>query len=323
MSSLVDKNNNFFQGTGWPCESVIATDITHPFFSDYIIGQNISAIAILIDNYLNNGWLRSLIMKNSNVQRVFLEIFASNLLGIWTDGVYSWNKSTSKWTKISGTENAIMIASGKVDNDTSDDLIGVWSSGLYVKQSSNSQWIKLSSILPIWITAGDLNNDGKDEVIGSWKNDGVYYRNFATGKWIKISTSAKQLATGNIGGTQDDLAGVWNDGLWVRYSANASWQKLDSNIPFFITAGDISGDNRADIIGSYSTGTWYRNSANGSWTKLTTPSQQLASGDLDGDGRDDLVGIWADGIWVKYSANGQWQKITSSKPTWVTTGKIP
>jgi hypothetical protein len=35
LSSLVDKNNNFFQGTGWPCESVIATDITHPFFWEY------------------------------------------------------------------------------------------------------------------------------------------------------------------------------------------------------------------------------------------------------------------------------------------------
>jgi len=49
----------------------------------------------------------------------------------------------------------------------------------------------------------------------------------------------------------------------------------------------------------------------------------LASGDLDGDGRDDLIGVWTDGVWVRYGASGQWQKITSSKPTWITTGKIP
>jgi hypothetical protein len=55
-----------------------------------------------------------------------------------------------------------------------------------------------------------------------------YYRNSATGTWIKFSSLAKQLASGNIGGIHDDLAGVWNDGLWVRYSANSSWQKIDS-----------------------------------------------------------------------------------------------
>jgi len=244
------------------------------------------------------------------------------LLEVLADGVYSWNKTTNQWTKISGTEDAVMIATGKIDSDNIDDLIGVWPSGLFIKQSSNGQWIKISSTLPIWITAGDINNDGRDDVIGSWKNDGVYFRDSTTGKWFKLSTSARQIAAGNIGGTRDDLIGVWNDGLWVRFSTNASWQKIDSNSPIWITTGDMTGDQMADIIASYSTGTWYRNSANGGWTKITTPAEQLTTGDIDGDGRDDLIGIWSNSLWVRYGATNQWQQVTTSKPKWISTGKI-
>ena len=246
----------------------------------------------------------------------------NQFLGVWTDGVWAWDKITNKWTKMASTADVQMIAAGKVDTDSVDDLIGVWSSGLYVRQSANGQWLKLSSTLPTWIAAGDLNDDGRDDVIGSWKNDGVYYRDSATGKWTKLSTSARQLAVGNIGGTRDDLAGVWNDGLWVRYSADASWKKIDAAIPIWIAAGDMSGDKRADIIGSYTTGTWYRNSATGAWTKITTPAEQLASGDLDGDGRDDLIGIWSNSVYVQYGATGQWQRISANKPKWIATGRM-
>jgi hypothetical protein len=243
-------------------------------------------------------------------------------LGVWSDGVWVWDKTTNKWTMIASTSNASMIAAGKVDSDTVDDLIGVWPTGLYVKQSGNGQWVKLSVSLPTWIAVGDLNNDGRDDVIGSWAGDGAYYRNSATGKWIKLSSPAKQFASGNIGGVRDDLAAVYNDGLWVRYSADGSWKKIDSVIPIWMTVGDMTGDKRADIVGSYSTGTWYRNSTTGGWLKITTPAIQLAAGDLDGDGRDDLVGIWSNSVYVRYGATGQWQQISTSKPKWITTGKM-
>ena len=247
---------------------------------------------------------------------------AAQFLGVWTDGVWAWDKSTGKWTRMGSTADVLMIAAGKVDTDDVDDLIGVWLSGLYVKQSTTGQWIKLSTSLPTWIIAGDLNNDGRDDVIGSWKNDGVYYRDSASGKWEKIASPAKQLGTGNIGGIREDLAGVWNDGLWVRYSATAAWQKIDAAMPVWIAVGDMTGDNRADIVGSYSSGTWYRNSATQAWTRITTPAEQVAVGDIDGDGRDDLIGIWSDGVYVRYGATGLWQKITDAKPRWITTGRM-
>jgi streptogramin lyase len=179
----------------------------------------------------------------------------NQFLGVWSDGVWTWDKASNKWSRMLSTNDASMIAAGRVDNDSLDDLIGVWSSGLYVKLSSTGQWLKLSSVVPDWIAAGDLNNDGRDDVIGTWAGDGTYYRDSVSGKWTRLASSAMQLASGNIGGTQDDLAGVWSDGLWVRYSANGSWKKIDAGIPLWITTGDMTGDNRADIIGSYGSGT--------------------------------------------------------------------
>jgi hypothetical protein len=243
-------------------------------------------------------------------------------IGIWSDGIWIWNRSDNQWTKMPSTANAAMVAAGKVDTDEVDDVIGVWSSGIYIRQSTNKQWMKLSSIPPIWVTAGDLNKDGRDDVIASWKNDGVYFWEVSTRKWTKVTAPARQLAAGNIHGDGwDDLTGVWDNGLWVRIGATAGWQKIDATIPIWIAVGDMTGDNRADIIGSYSTGTWYRNSVSGAWSKITTPATQLTTGDIDNDGRNDLIGVWSDGVWVRYGATGKWQRISSTQPTWITTGR--
>jgi hypothetical protein len=247
---------------------------------------------------------------------------AAQVLGIWSDGVWAWNKDTGSWSLMASTADARMIAAGKVDTDSMDDLIGVWASGLYVRLSATGQWLRLTTSLPTWIVAGDMNNDGRDDVIGNWKNDGVYYRDSASGKWWKMASPAKQLAVGNIGGTRDDLTGVWNDGLWVWYSAAAYWQKIDPALPVWITAGDMTGDKRADIIGSYASGTWYRNSATQAWTRITTPAEQVAAGEIDGDGRDDLIGVWPDGLYVRNGATSLWQRISVSKPKWIATGRI-
>ena len=48
----------------------------------------------------------------------------------------------------------------------------------------------------------------------------------------------------------------------------------------------------------------------------------MAAGDLDGDGRDDLVGIWSNSVYVRYGTTGQWVQISTSKPKWITTGKM-
>lgn len=241
--------------------------------------------------------------------------------GAWPDGIWIWNQDKNLWSLMADTATSRMIAAGDVDGDGLDDLMGVWESGLWVRYAADGQWKKWTSNRPTWLTSGDLNHDGRDDVIGSWKSDGVYYRDSVTGNWINITTPARQIAAGKIGGIRDDLIGVWDSGLWVRSSETAAWRKIDPAIPVCIAAGDLTGDGRADIVGSYSSGTWYWNSATSAWVKLTSSAAQVTAGDVNGDGRDDLIGIWPDGVWVRYAVSHQWQRMTRSIPVWMTTGR--
>ncbi len=128
----------------------------------------------------------------------------------------------------------------------------------------------------------------------------MYVRQSTTGKWLRLSTALPSWIT----------AGDLND------------DGLNDVIGTWKTAGDMTGDSLSDIVASYSTGTWYRNSATGAWKMITTPAEQLAAGDIDGGGRDDLIGIWSDGVWLCDGATGGWQRITSSRPRWITTGRL-
>lgn len=249
------------------------------------------------------------------------------LLGVWSDGIWSWLASTKQWAKIPNTSDTQMIAAGFVDSDDYEDVIRVATAGIFVLESSTGKWKNVSAnapsaLAPLWITAGDLTNDGRDDIICTWSDKGTYFRDSLTEKWERITSPAMQLAAGNIGGQREDLSGVWSDGLWVRYSVDGSWQKIDPTMPVCMAAGDMSGDNRADIVGSYTTGTWYRNSATKSWIKITSMAAQLTVGDINNNGRDDLIGVWGTTLWVNYGGTNLWQQISTTTPKWITTGMI-
>lgn len=259
------------------------------------------------------------------------------VLGIWRNkvynGVYVWEHKTGRWSRVPDTADASMIAAGDVDGDSIDDLIGVWpiyeTPGLYVLKSTTGKWNLITGDLPTWITVGDMNNDGLADVIGNWNNDnkrykdGVYYQDSATGDWSWIADTARQLAAGKIGGTRDDLVWVHGNDLKVRYSADGTWEQIDSVTPIrWITTGSMIGGSRADIIGSYTRFTWYWDSEIDEWYNITTWAEQVAAGDMDGDGLDDLVGVWSSGIKIMYSKSGTEQQISSTKPVWITTGRV-
>lgn len=257
------------------------------------------------------------------------QVAATNryVLGIWSSGIWNWLASAKKWSQIPNTSDTQMVAAGFVDSDDYEDIIRVASTGILLLESSTGNWKNVSGnapsdLKPVWITAGDLTNDGRDDIICTWSDKGTYYRDSSTEIWVRLSSPAKQLAAGNIGGQREDLSGVWNDGLWVRYSADNTWEKLDSAIPVCMTTGDINGTCRADIVGSYTTGTWYRNSATKAWSKLTTKAELLTVGDINNDGRDDLIGVWGTTLWVRYGGTNQWEQISAVSPKWITTGMI-
>jgi hypothetical protein len=95
-----------------------------------------------------------------------------------------------------------------------------------------------------------------------------------SGTWSKLSSTARDIATGDMNGDQrDDLIGTW-DGQ----------------------------------------GVYYRESRCSFWIKMAAPAEQVAIGDLDADGIADLIGSWPaqGGVWVKYSKTGMWSKLSTT-----------
>jgi hypothetical protein len=98
--------------------------------------------------------------------------------------------------------------------------------------------------------------------------------------------------------------------------------KLDWEMPVWIAVGDMNGDKRPDFIGTYSRYTSYLDLTVNKWIGVATPAEQIAAGDIDGDGRDELIVVWSNGVWIKYPKTGIWQQISTSKPKWISSGKL-
>jgi hypothetical protein len=140
---------------------------------------------------------------------------------------------------------------------------------------------------------------------------------------MSISVPNQRIASGDLDGDGvDDLIGVWNDGVWAKYSSTNIWRRI-SPVARDVSVGDMNGDGREDFLGTWDeNGVFYLDSKNGIWIKMSTSANLVTSGDLDSDAIDDLIGIWSDGVWVKYSRTGKWKKITGILPKNIDSGTI-
>jgi hypothetical protein len=161
-----------------------------------------------------------------------------DLLATWDGlGVFYRNSLTGAWPKLASPANR--LTAGDLDGDNINDVIGLWpaSGGVFVKYSNTGTWTKLASTAPRDMAVGDMNGDGRMDFFGTWDGQGVFYRNSASGAWVKMAAPAELLAAGDLDedGT-DDLIGLWpaSGGVFVKYSDAGTWQKLAS------PAGDIS-----------------------------------------------------------------------------------
>ena len=99
--------------------------------------------------------------------------------------------------------------------------------------------------------------------------------------------------------------------MWVNYSATGNWAWLSSTAKDIAAGdmnGDGRDDFLGTWDGQ---GVYYRNSMNGAWVMMSTPADQVTCGYLDGDAKADLIGIWPTqgGVWVKYSDRGVGQAL--------------
>jgi len=105
---------------------------------------------------------------------------------------------------------------------------------------------------------GILRNES-DDLLGSWSASGVYYKNSASGLWVKLEASAaSKIGRGDLDGDLNgDLLGTWTSqpGAWVKYSGNGAWAKLDPISPIWLAAGKMrsaafGGSGSSSIAGA-------------------------------------------------------------------------
>lgn len=198
-----------------------------------------------------------------------------------------------------------------------------WAAEAAVPNSSGTTFSDLATspdqdqVYFVWDGSGEIYCDFvvfKDDLLGTWDDQGVCFRDSASGTWTKLAPPADLIATGDLDGDViDDIFGVWpnQEGVWVRYSKTGEWVRLAPTARF-VSSGDMNGDGRKDLLGTWDgLGVFYRNSVSGAWVKLAAPADMVIAGDADLDGIDDLIGSWPvqGGIWGKSSKLGIWYKI--------------
>jgi hypothetical protein len=74
LSALVASGSAFYGWHGWPPATVIATG-AHAVASDWIVGQDICATALAIENYLNTGTVQRLALGDARLRGVLTRIW--------------------------------------------------------------------------------------------------------------------------------------------------------------------------------------------------------------------------------------------------------
>jgi hypothetical protein len=78
LSRLVTNTPGFFGWHGWPAPTVNATSAAHDVLCDKIVGQDISFIGLVVDNYLT-GRAQNLVLQDPAIRRVLNRIFPPNI----------------------------------------------------------------------------------------------------------------------------------------------------------------------------------------------------------------------------------------------------
>ncbi len=170
----------------------------------------------------------------------------SEIVGIWSDGIWYWNPATSGWTKTYSAvpEGTRPITVGDITGDGKADIIACWNSGLWYQNGSTLGWTNVYNTAPGKVGAGDITGDGRAEIVGTW-SDGIWYWNPATSGWAKTYSAIPEgpIAVGDITGDgKADIVACWSSGLWYQNGSTLGWTKVYSTAPSRVAAGDVTGN---------------------------------------------------------------------------------
>lgn len=83
----------------------------------------------------------------------------AEIIGIWSNDIWYWDKSESKWTKMASGMHTGDVAAGGFTGDGIADVASCWDNGLWYQDGSTLGWTKISDSAPNQVTAGDVTGD--------------------------------------------------------------------------------------------------------------------------------------------------------------------
>lgn len=200
--------------------------------------------------------------------------------------------------------------------------IGLWG---YFDHGGATSWRQLHSQSPQRMVAADVNRDGVAELIVSFAGSGLWAYSDHHG-WQQWSPyDVLDMAVGDLDGDgADDVAAVFEAGLWVRYS-DGRFDWLGPYRPVAMAIGHMSSvGGPGELVASFAgAGIWvYRNMAE--WSRLTpVVATAIHLDDLDGNLQDDVLFQFegTSGAWVFYD-NAGWASLHPYRGTRYLTGNI-
>jgi hypothetical protein len=168
----------------------------------------------------------------------------AEILGTWSNGIWSYNVAASNWTKMYSYVPSGAIATGDVTGDGRADVVSCWPSGLWYQNGTTLGWTKVYDTAPDKVAAGDITGDGRAEIIGTWSS-GIWSYNVAASNWTKMYSDVPNgpIAAGDITGDgRADVVSCWPSGVWYQNGATLGWTKVYDTAPGNLAAGDITGN---------------------------------------------------------------------------------
>jgi hypothetical protein len=83
----------------------------------------------------------------------------SEIISTWSNGIWYWDASESKWTKMAASTPTGDIAAGDFTGDGSADVASIWGNGLWYQDGATLDWTKVSDTAPTQLTVGDVTGD--------------------------------------------------------------------------------------------------------------------------------------------------------------------
>ena len=149
---------------------------------------------------------------------------SAEIIGTWSNGIWYWDESETKWTKMAASTPTGDIAAGDFTGDGKADVASCWSNGLWYQDGDTLDWTKVSNTAPTQVTAGVAKTAP------------------ITGSVVVYATKPNLYSTDSIGSSVIHLNRMYNTRIKYIFG-----YKISPDKRYVTYWGDLDNDGQEDL----------------------------------------------------------------------------